>query len=71
MSILEKVCISLYVGIFQLTAAAAATAASQELSISGKAPGPSRTGSKYPVWESLTSILVGLGGYGTLIYDRA
>ena len=54
MPILEKVCISLYLGIFRLTAAATAT--SQELSISGKAPGPSRTGSKYPVQESLTSI---------------
>ena len=38
---------------WQLTAAA--TAASQELSTSGKAPGPSRAGIKYPVRESLTS----------------
>ena len=59
MPILEKVCISLYLGIFRLTAAAAAAAAataSQELSTSGKAPGPSRAGIKYPVQESLTSI---------------
>ena len=56
MSILEKVCISSYLDIFRLTAAAAAT--SQELSISGKAPGPSRAGIKYPVRESLTSINV-------------
>ena len=60
MPILEKVCISSYLGIFQMTATAtaatAATAAtSQELSISGKAPGPSRAGIKYPVQESLTS----------------
>ena len=53
MPILETVCISLYFGIFQLTAAATA---SQELSISGEAPGPSRARSKYPVWESLTSM---------------
>ena len=54
MPILEKACISLYLGIFRLTAAATAT--SQELWTSGKAPGPSRAGSKYPVRESLTSI---------------
>ena len=36
--------------------AATAAATSQELSISGKAPGPSRAGIKYPVQESLTSI---------------
>ena len=47
-------CISSYLGIFRLTAAEA-TATSQELSISGKAPGPSRAGIKYPVQESLTS----------------
>ena len=35
--------------------AAAAAATSQELCPSGKAPGPSRAGSKYPVWGSLTS----------------
>ena len=58
MPILEKVCISLYLGIFRLTAAAAAATASQELSRYGKAPGPSRAGSKYPVWESLTSTSV-------------
>ena len=44
---------------FQVTAAATATAtataASQQLSQSGKSPGPSRTGTKYPVRESLTS----------------
>ena len=57
MPILEKVCISLYLGIFRLTAAATA-ATSQELSISGKAPGPSRAGIKYPVRESLTLIIV-------------
>ena len=57
MSILEKVCISSYLDIFRLTAAAA-TAASQELSTSGKAPGPSRAGIKYPVQESLTSIKI-------------
>ena len=33
-------------------------AASQQLSTSGKAPGPSRTGSKQPVQESLTSTVV-------------
>ena len=36
----------------------AAAATSQELSTSGKAPGPSRAGSKYPVRESLTSIKI-------------
>ena len=38
---------------FQLTTATAT--ASQQLCPSGKAPGASRTGSKYPVQESLTS----------------
>ena len=62
MPILEKVCISLYLGIFRLTAAAAAAAtASQELSRYGKAPGPSRAGIKYPVQESLTSIFIEFG----------
>ena len=68
MPILEKMYISLYLGIFQMTAAAAAAATvaaatSQELSKSGKAPGPSRTGSKYPVQESLTSIYGPYGPY--------
>ena len=35
--------------VFQVTAATAATAASQEVSAFGKAPGPSRPGTKYPV----------------------
>ena len=47
MPILEKVCISLYLDIFQLTATAAAV--SQEFSQSGKSPDPSRAGTKYPV----------------------
>ena len=59
MPVWEKVCISSYLGIFRLTAVAATAATSQELSISGKAPGPSRAGSKYPVRESLTSIFFG------------
>ena len=50
MPICEKVHISSYLGIFQMTAAAAATAtASQELSTSGKTPGVPRAGAKYPV----------------------
>ena len=49
MPICEKVHISLYLEIFQMTAAAAATAASQELSPFGKTPGASRAGTKYPV----------------------
>ena len=39
-----------------MTAAAATATASQQLSQSGKSPGPSRTGTKYPVQASLTSI---------------
>ena len=46
MPIREKVHISVYLSIFQMTAAAAA---SQELSTSGKTPGASRAGTKYPV----------------------
>ena len=51
MPICEKVHISSYLDIFQMTAAAAAAAAaaSQELSPSGKTPGASRAGTKYPV----------------------
>ena len=49
MPIFEKVCISLYLVIFQVTAATAAAVVSQELSPFGKAPGPSRPGTKYPV----------------------
>ena len=56
MPILENMCISLYFGIFGLTATAAA--ASQQLCPSGEAPGPSRAGSKYPVRESLTSTML-------------
>ena len=40
-----------------MTAATTAAAASQELSQSGKSLDPSRAGTKYPVQESLTSIL--------------
>mgnify|MGYP000270889163 CR=1 FL=1 len=54
MPICEKVHISPYLGIFQMTAAAAA-AASQELSPFGKTPGVPRAGTKYPVQVSLTS----------------
>ena len=71
MPILEKVCISLYLGIFRLTAAAAAATASQELSRYGKAPGPSRAGSKYPVRESLTSIIMDITAHvGAVIRSR-
>ena len=58
MPIFGKVDISLYLVIFQVTAATAAAAAtvSQELSPFGQAPGPSRPGTKYPVRESLTSM---------------
>ena len=51
MPICEKVHISSYLCIFQVTATAttAAAAASQELSTSGKTPGASRAGTKYPV----------------------
>ena len=42
---------------FQVTAATTATAASQELSQSGKSLDPSRAGTKYPVQESLTSTI--------------
>ena len=49
MPICEKVHISSYLGIFQMTAAAAAAAASQELSPFGKTPGVPRAGTKYPV----------------------
>ena len=45
MPICEKVHISLYLGIFQMTAAAA----SQELSPFGKIPGASRAGTESPV----------------------
>ena len=53
-------CLHLYFGClnFQMTAATTTAAASQQLSRSGEAPGASRTGSKYPVRESLTSIYV-------------
>ena len=47
---------SLHLGIFQVTAAATAATASQQLSPFGKALGPSRPGTKYPVRESLTSM---------------
>ena len=47
MPICEKVHISSYLDIFQMTAAA--TAASQELSPFGKTPGVPRAGTKYPV----------------------
>ena len=40
-----------------VTVAATAAATSQGLSQSGKSPGPSRMGTKYPVGESLTSII--------------
>ena len=41
----------------KMTAATTAAAASQELSQSGKSLDPSRAGTKYPVQESLTSII--------------
>ena len=47
--------------IYRKLTAVATTTASQQLSRSGEAPGPSRTGTKYPVRESLTSIICSRG----------
>ena len=60
MSILEKVRISLYLDIFQMTARAAATAAattSQELSLLAGLLDHHAQGPNIPFGESLTSIL--------------
>ena len=57
MSILEKVCISLYLGIFQMTAAATAATASQELSHLAKPLDHHAQGPNIPFGESLTSIV--------------
>ena len=48
-------CLNLYFGCLNFQMTATATTASQQLCPSGKAPGPSRTGTEYPVRESLTS----------------